>query len=65
MLITKAISRFKLTSINEEVFSESEGDQKLISGKFNIRYSGDITGDSVLMELKNYKFASLSYHLWS
>jgi hypothetical protein len=54
MEIKKAVSRFKIKSASEDIFSRGKGEQKLTSGKYTMEYSGDLTGEGVLMELKNY-----------
>jgi len=45
---------FHITDGYEESFSKNENGQKLTTGKFFIFYEGEIAGESVLMELKNY-----------
>ena len=45
---------FHITDGYEESFSKNENGQKLTTGKFYIFYKGEIAGESVLMELKNY-----------
>jgi len=45
---------FHITDGYEESFSKNENGQKLTTGKFYIFYQGDIVGESVMMELKNY-----------
>lgn len=46
---------FHITDGYEESFSKNENGQKLTTGKFFIFYEGEISGESVLMELKNYQ----------
>lgn len=60
MEIKKATTRFQVTSALEEAFSETENNQKLTSEKFNIQYSGDLSGEGILMELKNYTTKNLA-----
>ena len=45
---------FHITDGYEESFSKIENGQKLTTGKFFIFYEGDLSGESVVMELKNY-----------
>lgn len=45
---------FHITDGYEESFSKNENGQKLTTGKFFIFYEGELSGESVLMELKNY-----------
>jgi hypothetical protein len=45
---------FHITDGYEESFSKNENGQKLTTGKFFIFYEGVLSGESVLMELKNY-----------
>lgn len=45
---------FHITDGYEESFSKIENGQKLTTGKFFIFYEGELQGESVLMELKNY-----------
>lgn len=45
---------FHITDGYEESFSKNENGQKLTTGKFYIFYEGELSGESVLMELKNY-----------
>ncbi|WP_254560381.1 DUF3224 domain-containing protein [Dyadobacter diqingensis] len=45
---------FHITDGYEESFSKNENGQKLTTCKFYIFYEGELSGESVLMELKNY-----------
>lgn len=49
-----ASATFHITDGYEESFSKNENGQKLTTGKFSIFYVGELSGESVLMELKNY-----------
>lgn len=48
-----ATAAFHVTDGYEEFFSKNERGEKLTTGKFTIVYEGEISGESILMELKN------------
>ncbi len=45
---------FHITDGYEESFSKIDNGQKLTTGKFFIFYEGELSGESVIMELRNY-----------
>jgi hypothetical protein len=49
-----AFAKFLVVKSDSESFSEGDEGKKLVSTKTVIEYSGDLSGESVLMELRHY-----------